>query len=328
MSSVYVIAGRPTNSVDWHRLDGRDASYDARAGQLYDHLLVHVDPHAVMTTSDFDITLKPAFGVSSPYNQNSELDQVLGGTILMANDGGVQWSVDGGATWTPSTGLPTLDPVNIAGLAGLGPRPALYMGTGDNDSFFSTDGGQTWRDPSVHLGDADGWFADSAQATRVLQFAPRAGGMVVFTGGGYPDASGSGRLIPPPANSNASSGHVLRGYAPLVRTLATEAAPSDGDTVVIGARSDGVRVLFRTLAISSITSASDWEDPAHAQQVGPPLPPGVDIVQAVGGHSNTVFYISDGASLWTLDAAAQQWVMLAPGGPPGRQRGKRETLLR
>ena len=317
MSSVYVIAGRPTNSVDWHRLDGRDASYDARAGQLYDHVLVHVDPHALMTTSDFDITLKPAFGVSSPYNQNSELDQVLGGTILMANDGGVQWSVDGGATWTPSTGLPTLDPVNIAGLAGLGPRPALYMGTGDNDSFFSTDGGQTWRDPSVHLGDADGWFADSAQA-RVLQFAPRAGGMVVFTGGGYPDASGSGHLIPPPTNSNASSGHVLRGYAPLVLTLATEPAQSDGDTVVIGARSDGVRVLFRTLAISSIASASDWEDPAHAQQVGPPLPPGVDIVQAVGGHFDTVFYISDGGSLWTLNAAAQQWVMLAPGGPPGR----------
>ena len=321
MSSVFVVSGRPTNSVDWHRLDGRDASYDARAHELFDHMLVHVDPHALVTTSDFNLTLKPAVGVPSPYDQNSELDQALGGTILMANDGGVQWSADGGATWTPSTGLPTLDPVNIAGLAGLGAQPALYIGTGDNDSFFSTDGGETWRDPSVHLGDADGWFADPAQATRVLQFAPRAGGLVVYTGGGYPDASGPGRLIPPPASSNASSGHVLRGYAPLVRTLATEAAPSDGDTVVIGARSDGVRVLFRTQALSSIASVGDWEDPAHAQQVGPPLPAGVDIVQAVGGHIDTVFYVSDGASLWTLDAGAQQWVMLAPGGPPGRSAG-------
>ena len=242
MSSVFVVSGRPTNSVDWHRLDGRDASYDARAHELLYHMLVHVDPHALVTTSDFNLTLKPAVWVPSPHDQNSELDQALGGTILMANDGGVQWSADGGATWTPSTGLPTLDPVNIAGLAGLGAQPALYIGTGDNDSFFSTDGGETWRDPSVHLGDADGWFADPAQATRVLQFAPRAGGLVVYTGGGYPDASGPGRLIPPPASSNASSGHVLRGYAPLVRTLATEAAPSDGDTVVIGARSDGVRV--------------------------------------------------------------------------------------
>jgi hypothetical protein len=192
------------------------------------------------------------------------------------------------------------------------------MGTGDNDSFFSTDGGDIWRDPSVHLGDADGWFADIAQATRVLQFAPRAGGMVVFTGGGYPDASGSGRLIPPPAASNASSGHVLRGYAPLVRTLATEAAPSDGDYVVIGTRSDGARVLFRALAISAIAGADDWEDPARAQQVGPPLPPNVDIVQVAGGHLAPVFYISEGNSLWTLDAVAQQWRMLVPGGPPGR----------
>ena len=318
MSSVFVVSGRPTNSVDWHRLDGRDSSFDARANQLFDHMLVHPDPHALVTTSDFNLALKPAFGVSSPYNQNSELDQALGGTILMANDGGVQWSADGGATWTPSAGLPTLDPINIAGLAGLGPQPALYMGTGDNDSFFSRDGGQTWRDPSVHLGDADGWFADTAQATRVLQFAPRAGGLALYTGGGYPDASGSSRMIPPPASSNASSGHVLRGYAPLVRTLATEAAPGDGDYVIIGARSDGVRVLFRTLAISTIAGPGDWEDPSRAKQVGPPLPPAVDIVQAVGGHFDTVFYVSDGASLWTLDASTQQWVVLAPGGPPGR----------
>ena len=321
MSSVYVVSGRPTNSVDWHRLDGRDASYDARVHELHDHMLVHVDPHALITTSDFNLTLKPAVGVPSPYDQNSELDQALGGTILMANDGGVQWSGDGGATWTASTGLQTLDPVNIAGLAGLGPQPALYFGCGDNDSFFSTNGGATWRDPSVHLGDADGWFADPAKATWVLQFAPRAGGVVVFTGGGYPDASGPGKLIPPPASSNASSGHVLRGYAPLVRTLATEAAPSDGDFVVIGARSDGVRVLFRTQALSSIGSVADWENPARARQVGPPLPAGVDVVQAVGGHINTVFYVSDGASLWTLDTVAQQWVMLAPGGPPGRSAG-------
>lgn len=324
--TVHVAVGQPMAGAAWHRLGGRDASFDARAGELFDHTLVHYDPHALITTPDFDLTLKPAFGVSSPYNQNSELDQALGGAILMANDGGVQWSNDGGESWTAATGLPTLDPINIAGVAGLGPRPALYIGTGDNDSFFSTDGGDTWRDPSVHLGDADAWFADIAQATRVLQFAPRAGGLALFTGGGYPDATGSGRLIPPPAGSNTSSGHVLRGYSPLIRTLPTEAAPGDGDYVVIGARSDGARVLFRTLAISTITSADQWEDPSRAQQVGPPLPPspqplGVDIVQVAGGHLNPVFYVSDGASLWTLDAAAQQWRVLVPGGPAGRSAG-------
>lgn len=321
-SSVFVASGRPTNAIAWHRLDGRDASFDARAGELFDHILVHPDPHALITTSNFDLTLKAPSGVHSPYDQNTELDQHLGGTILMANDGGVQWSDDGGEHWNAASGLPTLDAINIAGIAGLGPAPALYIGTGDNDSFFTTDGGNTWHDPSVHLGDADGWFADIAQATRVLQFAPRAGGMALYTGNGYPDATGSARLIPPPANNNASSGHVLRGYSPVVRTLSTEAAPADGDYVVIGTRSDGARVLFRTLSISMITSPAHWEDPARAQQIGPPLPGGVDIVQVAGGHASPVFYISDGASLWMLDAGAQQWRLLVPGGSAGQAPGK------
>src|SRR5215475_1451690 len=61
-SSVYVSAGRPLNSIQWHRLDGWDASADKRAdpNHPHEHLLVHVDPHALVTTADFDLTLKPA----------------------------------------------------------------------------------------------------------------------------------------------------------------------------------------------------------------------------------------------------------------------------
>jgi hypothetical protein len=323
LASVHVALGRPMATAAWHRLSGRDASYDARAGELYDHPLVHHDPHALVATADFDLTLKPVFDVGSPYNLNSELDQHLGGTIWIASDGGVDWSEDGGESWHPASGLATLDPINIAGVAGLGPGPALYIGTGDNDSFFSTDGGSTWRDPSVHLGDADAWFADIAQAKRVLQFAPRGGGLALYTGGSYPDATGSARIIPPPAGSNCSSGFVLFGYAPLLRTLATEVAPPDGDVVVIGTRSDGTRAVFRTQAISSITSAAQWEDPAHAQQVGPPLPdPAPDmivgVVQASGGHLNPAIFVSDTVSLWSLDRVAQAWRLLVPGGPLGR----------
>jgi hypothetical protein len=323
LASVHVAVGRPMATSAWHRLNGRDASFDARIGQRYDHPLVHHDPHGLVATADFDLTLKPAFGVGSPYNLNSELDQHLGGTIWLASDGGVDWSEDGGESWHPASGLGTLDPINIAGVAGLGPAPALYIGTGDNDSFFSTDGGTTWRDPSVHLGDADAWFADIAQAKRVLQFAPRGGGLALYTGGSYPDATGSARIIPPPAGSNCSSGFVLFGYAPLVRTLATEVAPPDGDVVVIGTRSDGTRAVFRTQAISGITSAAQWEDPAHAQQVGPPLPdPAPDmivgVVQASGGHLNPAIFVSDTVSLWSLDRVAQAWRLLVPGGPPGR----------
>jgi hypothetical protein len=331
-SSVYVSAGRPLNSIQWHRLDGWDASADKRAGQLHEHVLVHVDPHGLATTSDFDLTLKPAAGVPSPYNQNSELDQHLGGTIWMANDGGVAWSEDGGASWTSSAGLPTLDPINIAGLAGVGGAPALYIGTGDNDSFFTTDGGVSWHDSASHLGDADGWFADPARADWVLQFAPRSRGgpgLFVVRGGAYPNAGNSGNFhgVPLPANNNCTSGFVLKGYAPLVRTLATELAPSDGDIVLIGARSDGARVVFRTQAATTITDPAQWEDPIHAQQQGPPLPdpaPGmtVAIVQASGGHLNPAIFVSDGLSLWSLDRAAQSWRLIVPGGPPGRAAGK------
>ena len=66
-SSVYVAVGRPLNSIQWHRLDGRDASFDKRVGELFDHTLVHVDPHALVTSADFDLTLKPAVDVPSPY---------------------------------------------------------------------------------------------------------------------------------------------------------------------------------------------------------------------------------------------------------------------
>jgi len=329
-SSVYVSVGRPLNSIQWHRLDGWDASADWRADHAHprEHVLVHPDPHALVTSADLDLTLKPAAGVPSPYNQNSELDQHLAGTIWMANDGGVVWSDDGGMSWSASAGLPTLDAVNIAGLAGAGGAPALYIGTGDNDSFFTTDGGVNWRNAGWGLGDADAWFADIARADWVMQFAPQSRGgpgVVVVRGGPYPDAGNSGNFsrVPPPANSTFSSGFVLFGYAPLVRTLATEPAPNDSDVVVIGTRSDGARVVFRTQAISSITDAAEWEDPAHAQQEGPPLPdPAPDmvvgVVQASGGHANPAIFVSDAVSLWSLDRAAQAWRLLVPGGPTGR----------
>ena len=82
-------------------------------------------------------------------------------------------------------------------------------------------------------------------------------------------------------------------------------------------------MVFRTQAISGITDAAQWEDPAHAQQVGPPLPdpaPGmvVGVVQASEGHLNPAIFVSDTVSLWSLDRVAQAWRLLVPGGAPGR----------
>ncbi|MDQ2824361.1 MAG: hypothetical protein M3R29_02830 [Verrucomicrobiota bacterium] len=338
-SHVHVSEGTPSSSASWHRLDGKDASAVQQAGQHNNQLFVHADPHALGFTTDFEITLKLSTGVSFPYDQNSVLDKYLAGTIWMANDGGVHWSDNGGRTWNRPTGLETLDPVNIAGLFGIGNRPALYMGTGDNDDFFTRDGGGTWRDPLSACGDCDAWFSDVAQANRVLEFDPRGGGLRIITGTGssYPDAADSShnRLIPPPAGSNASSGFMLRGFRPIIQTLATELPLPDGDYVFIGKKADGSRVLFRTRSISSIASQADWENSSKAEQIGPPLPPGPtppqvsDVAQVAGGHLNPVFYVADigrsngsGAMstgrVFKLDANSGMWNVIVPGGPTGR----------
>jgi len=228
----------------------------------------------------------------------------------------------------PRCGAPHPRSNQYRGSGGAGRAPALYIGTGGHDSFFTRDGGATWHDSASHLGDADAWFADPARADWVLQFAPQSRGgpgVFVIRGAPYPDAAHSSnfRGVPPPPQSTFSSGFVLRGYAPLVRTLATEPAPSDGDVVVIGMRSDGARVVFRTQKISSITDPAHWEDPAHAEQVGPPLPDAaqdmiVGVVQPSGGHFNPAIFVSDTVSLWSLDREAQAWRVLVPGGPTGR----------
>jgi photosystem II stability/assembly factor-like uncharacterized protein len=327
-SHVHASLGRPTRTSAWYRLDGRGIAQCKRTNALGNRVHVHVDPYGVVLASPrFGLRLKVPTDVPSPYNDTSELDTHLGGILWMANDGGVCFSEDGGQTWTPGRGLHTLDAINVAGLAKPDKEPALYIGTADNDSFFTRDGGVEWRDCAVHLGDADAWFADIAQLGRVLQFAPigRGPGLCLWLGD-YPNAAdpGARQDIPTPNSApsgmgphNAVSGFVLRGYRPLIQTLATEVPEADGDFVLIMARSDGSLVLKRTRKLSSITSADDWEDTAIVDQVGPNLPAGAVIVQAAGGHAAPVFYVSDSSSLWKLDAAGQTWRQIVPGGPPG-----------
>lgn len=65
----------------WHPLGGNEASQAHKDNTNYNSIFVHGDPHGLITSPDFEITLQPATGVSSPYNQNSELDQYIGGTV-------------------------------------------------------------------------------------------------------------------------------------------------------------------------------------------------------------------------------------------------------
>lgn len=331
-SHVHVSVGTPTETASWHRLDGMDASVADGSDVHSNVLFMHVDPHAIAFTPDFEITLKPS-SQPSPHNQNSELDKHLAGRLWMANDGGVYFCDDGGrqeSSWQMPTGLETLDPVNIAGLFGNGNQPALYFGCGDNNDFFTRDGGQHWEDPRSDCGDCDAWFTDMAQAGRVVQFLPRRGqgvfGVIRSGGSAYPNAgdNGSKTFAPSPKKINftnpskltayAASDVYLLGYRPLILTLATEAPLPDGDLIVVEEALDGTAFLFRTTAITSIKTLNDWHDSSKAQQIGPKLPMGAIIPQASGGHANPVFYVGDGPGgrVFKLNKAKTSWDLVVP----------------
>lgn len=333
-SHVHVSAGTPTANNSWHRLDGEDASVAKKAGRHNNVVFVHPDPHGIAFTPDFEITLTPST-LANPFDQNSELDQYIAGTLWMANDGGVNWTEDGGRnanSWNWPLGLETLDPVNIAGLFGLGDKPALYFGSGDNNDFFSRNGGEKWEDPGSGCGDCDAWFADVAQADRVVQFLPRRqpdgyiGVILSSDSSQYPNAgdNSSKKFIPstraistnptPHLVPYASSGLVLRGYRPLIKTLATEAPMPDGDYVFIDQDlNTGVSTLLRTTSIFSITQISDWADPTKATPIGPALPSGANIAQVGGGHFAPVYYVGDaGGNVYKLSADKTKWNNIVP----------------
>jgi len=330
-SHVHVSAGVPTAN-SWHRIDGEDASVAHKVGRHSNLVFMHVDPHGIAFTPDFEITTKPS-ELDPPFNTNSELDQFISGTLWTANDGGVNWTEDGGRdknSWNWPAGLETLDPVNIAGLFGLGDKPALYFGSGDNNDFFSRDGGVSWQDPGSGCGDCDAWFSDVAQANRVILFLPRQDigviGVIRSTSSSkYPDARNGPKIFPPSTRRistdptphlvpYASSGFVLRGYRPVIKTLATEAPLPDGDYVFIDQALDtGIRTLLRTTSISSITQVSDWADPAKATPIGPVLPMNVDIAQVSGGHFAPVFYVGDASgNVYKLDPTKTKWNQIVP----------------
>jgi len=244
-----------------------------------------------------------------------------------------------------TTGLETLDPVNIGGLFGIGDQPALYFGCGDNNDFFSRDGGQHWGDPRSRCGDCDVWVADVATAERVVQFLPRRKpndqvpkgfiGIVRGDGSEYPNAGDddakifaqSPRLLipgsPPALVGYAQSYPYLLGYRPLILTLATEAPPDDVDFIAVDQALDATAVLFRTTVLSKLKTLDDWRDTSKAQQIGPQLPPAAIMPQASGGHRRPVFYVGTNPrppgtssffpiTIFKLNAAGTSWVQIVP----------------
>jgi len=322
--TLHVSVGKPT-AGSWHRLDGWDASQNKRQNKLRTVTAVHADPHGLAISPDFDLTLKPS-DQENPYNLNQELDRCLGGRLWYSNDGGVYRSDDCGQTWIPTyAGLSTLAAVNVAGVARPGTAPALYFGAGDNDDFYSLDGGATWRSAWGACGDCDAWFADPAQPHRVLRLMPRwgrnrEGAFQVFANpGGYPDAGNSSQmttvLYPAGMKPFATSWTVFAGYRPIIQTLWGETALPRGDYIAIREITDQStgsrrRVLLRMR--DSFGTASPWT------QEGPDLPGTVNVVQAAGGHASPTYYVGDGRSLWRSHRNSQgnidRWEQIVPGG--------------
>ena len=112
--------------------------------------------------------------------------------------------------------------------------------------------------------------------------------------------------------------------------LAGEDAPSQGDYIFVLNPNDAHPVLVRTQNIIDIEHREEWvttaAGPGQGANVflqGPPLPEtNFSIVQAAGGHANTVFFAGGAdpkgvggppnTNLWTWTAGAAGWTRMVP----------------
>ncbi|MEP7266639.1 MAG: hypothetical protein ABI844_03355 [Saprospiraceae bacterium] len=327
---VHVCKGFPLFSSDWHCLNAKDASAAKLANETGAKRFVHDDPHGIYISRDFNIHLIAPTGVSSPYNQNKVLGQYISGKIYMANDGGVYRSLDGGASWILGKGLSSLGPINVGLLAKPGKKPALYFGAGDDDDFFTTDGGDSWQDPLSGCGDCDMWYADIAIPSKMASFQPRGAGLDIYTdASNFPNAQNGAirkQIKVEKGRSNLVSFYAIKGYRPIIQTLSNEIPPADLDFVMIRLNAQNKRVLLRAPEVTNITEDSDWFNTALASEVGPELPFASapkcgdnllcsPVVQTAGGHRDPTFFVSlpgTADTIWKWKNGMKNWTPIYP----------------
>ena len=118
---------------------------------------MHVDPHAIAFTPDFEITLKPSSERHGPLQQEQRARRYMSPDDLwMANDGGVYLCDDGGQKESQLADAERhwrrWMPINIAGLFGhKAVSPRSISGCGDNNDFFTRDGGHALGRPAIEL---------------------------------------------------------------------------------------------------------------------------------------------------------------------------------
>lgn len=319
--TVHAAREEPNAQSDWARIDASP---------------VHVDPHSIAASTDF--SWKSAGDAS--------------GRMVMVNDGGSVISTDGADSWEFGSGLATLGLVNTAVLPRKNRKPPVVIQTGDNNGFWSADGGHKWETQDYRGGDNDCSFADPRQPERLIVFAPRHGSRAIYLytadSGEVPDGgwnSDDRQVIPspppPPGETkgqwNAVSSFYNLGYRPLVLTLDGESALPAGDFVTIVVSDDGSAArLLRTTKMSSIGSSNDWLSTATSDgpsvkvfRQGPLLPnPMVSVVQPSGGHANPTFFVGDQSEnasqlLWSWRRGQRGWRQLLPAVAPGPTKARR-----
>ena len=232
--------------------------------------VVHVDLHGIFLSSDFVAMFEHG-------NYESKA-----GTAWILSDGGIHWSTDGGNHFQAASGVTTLSCVNFAGVAIQGQGPALSFNTGDNDGFYSMDGGRSWTSQDYGGGDNDCSFADPLRPHCMLVFTPRwdtdgntstarAGHTVAIyetTPGQLPNGelgTNMRHVVPGPPLAatgdiwNASSGYGIRGFRPIVLNLPGDDVTAPGDYIFIRFFGNTAAVLLRTQQILDIDDRKEWE---------------------------------------------------------------------
>jgi hypothetical protein len=259
----------PASASDWVRLDPQER--------------IHVDLHGVFLSPNFDAVI-----------QDGRL-QVSAGTVWVLSDGGIYASILGGDFQVVKY-VNSLACVNIAGVAREGVGPALSLNTGDNDGFYSLNGGTNWASQDYGGGDNDCSYADPLAPNLMLVFTPRwdrsgstdaegpeRGTITLYKNeeGGLPDLTDSSQrhIVPGPPRTaplaqsgaipatlgdttpawNARSDFALRGSRPIVLTKPGEPPAGDGDYVFVRFKTDRKAVVLRTQSLLDLESPDDWD---------------------------------------------------------------------
>ncbi len=304
----------PAADSDWHRLGSG-----------------HADLHGLLLSPDFEAAMK-----NGSYHQRA-------GRIWLLSDGGIYRSGNGDH-FDPADRASTLASLSVGGVAIAGKGAALSLNQGDNDGFYSMNGGGKWKYQQYGGGDNDYAFGDPLRPHAMMVFTPRwdtAGNNTDHTWqgqtvsvyqtdpGNLPDASVDGHdrkaVTGPPVDPwrtiwNASSPFAGLGFRPIVLGLAGEDAPEQGDYIFVLNPNCATPVLVRTQNIFDIKYREEWittaTGPGQGANVfvqGPLLKePGLGVVQAAGGHANSVFFAGGNGNLWTWTAGATDWQRIVP----------------